>query len=375
MNQLFKQKTAGKPRILVAPLDWGLGHATRSIPVIREFLAQGCEVYLAGTGKQAALLQAEFPGLTLIPLEGYNIKYARTVFGQVRVILFQIPKIIKTIRREHKWLLARSREFDFDAVISDNRYGLYHTSIPCVFITHQLAIKSRMGKWTERILQKRNYTYINHFTECWVPDDAGENNLAGELSHPLSKPAIPLKYLGSLSRFEIKGNDEKKNHLLVILSGPEPQRTMLEEKIINGISHYNYTATIVRGLPEAESIIPSTEMLKFYNHLPAEDLNKAMMEAEYVIGRSGYSSIMDIVALQKKSILIPTPGQPEQEYLGKYLAKKNLVVCVEQDGFILDEALEIAQNTRYLFPGTGRNNLLKKIVEQFLRQFCPVDLG
>ena len=375
MNQPPKEKTQGKPRILVAPLDWGLGHATRCIPIIRELLAQGCEVWLAGEGAQEQLLIAEFPKIPFLNLPGYRISYSKTARGLIWKMIQQGPKMRRAIEAEHSWLKKIVDEYRIDAIISDNRYGLYHASVPSVFITHQLTIKSPFSKWTETILRKRNYKYINHFTECWIPDAEGENNLAGELSHPEKKPVAPVRYIGLLSRFVKKEIIERKNHLVVILSGPEPQRTLLEEKIINDISHYNGTAIIVRGLPGSSSLIPSTNMIQFYNHLSADELNKAMQEAEYVISRSGYSTVMDVMALQKKSILIPTPGQTEQEYLGSYLMEKGIAICAEQKDFSLNNLLATTRGFNFNLPVIDNDSLLKKTIETFLHQSCLPALG
>jgi UDP-N-acetylglucosamine transferase subunit ALG13 len=392
MNKAFTEKTIEKPyqngrqaRILVAPLDWGLGHATRCIPIIRELLTQGCVVWLAGEGAQKELLTAEFPELPFLDLPGYRIRYAKTAGGLVWKMIQQGPKMQKAIRFENRWLKKVVAEHGFDFIISDNRYGLYHNSVHSVFITHQLLIKSSVGKWIEKYLQKRNYNYINRFSECWVPDTASENNLAGELSHPDSKPNIPIRYVGLLSRFTKKESfnpstslgisTEKKNHLLIILSGPEPQRSILEEKIINEISHYNYTATIVRGLPGSAAVIPSTNMIKFYNHLSAEALNGEMCAAEYVISRSGYSTVMDIATLQKKNILIPTPGQTEQEYLGIYLQKKGMAVTISQHDFTIEKALVIASAYPYQISAIANEQLLTKTIQQLLYQSEKPDLG
>jgi uncharacterized protein (TIGR00661 family) len=372
MNQFFEENPPDKPlglrkiRILVAPLDWGLGHATRCIPVIRELLDQGIEVWLAGEDIQEKLLKIEFPTLPFLSLQGYRVRYARSGIGLLKNIFFQIPKILSAIKKENDWLKKMADEHGFDAVIADNRYGLYHSIIPSVFITHQLIIKSLLGRWTERILQKRNYRFINRFSECWVPDVSGGNNLAGELSHPGKTPAIPLHYIGKLSRFEIKNIKEEKNHLLVILSGPEPQKNILENKIINEIAKYAGTATIVRGLPGEEFLIPSTNMIKFYNHLSAEEFNKEMMKAEYIISRSGYSTIMDLVKLQKKSILIPTPGQTEQEYLANYLSQKQIAYCVSQKEFSLASALQKAKQFSYCLPSYNNKQTLEKVISNFI---------
>jgi len=330
INQIIGEnvKLSRKYRILVAPLDWGLGHATRCIPIIRELIAQGCEVWLAGEGVQGALLKAEFPNLPFLPLQGYRVQYSKSSKWFFLKIMSQLPKIVFSIKKEHKWLKKQVKRHHFDGILADNRFGLYHSKVPGIFITHQLTIKSPLGKWSEKILQRLNYRYINRFKECWVPDHGGENNLAGELSHPEKKPSIPVRYLGLLSRFKETGPGEREGHLLFILSGPEPQRTILEDKIVNEMSHYSGTATIIRGLPSSLSIIPSTGMIKFYNHLPADELNEEMEKADWVISRCGYSTVMDIVKMRKKSILIPTPGQTEQEYLAKYALKKEITAFI-----------------------------------------------
>ncbi len=346
-------------KLLVAPLDWGLGHATRCVPVIRQLINNDCEVWLASEGAQEKLLREEFPSLPFLPLRGYRIKYAKT--GLTGKLLLQIPSLLRSIKEENHWLKEQVSKHQFEAVISDNRYGLYHEKIFSVFITHQLCIKSSLGKWSERFLQKWNYKLIDRFDECWIPDEEGKNNLAGELSHPVTLPAIPVKYIGALSRFvrqdspkesfvtfgEIKNIQEVKNHLFIILSGPEPQRTILENKIIDQIVSYNGTATIARGLPAEKNIIPSTNTIHFYNHLSSGEFNNEMLKAEFIISRSGYSTVMDIAALQKKSILIPTAGQTEQEYLADYLMKKHFAFCVKQNDLSLLKNIEAARNFEY----------------------------
>jgi uncharacterized protein (TIGR00661 family) len=360
-NQDYTRKEGGKPRILLAPLDWGLGHTTRCIPVIYELLAQNADVWLAGERAQEALFSKEFPLLPFLTLEGYRVKYGSSSTGLIRTLFFQVPRLLRIIKKENQWLDKVVKEHQFDAVISDNRFGLYHSSIPSVFITHQLFIKSPMGKWAASFLQRKNYKFINHFTQCWVPDYEGSINLAGELSHPEKKPRIPLHYIGPLSRLRKIGEAEKKGHLFISLSGPEPQRTLLENMIIDQVSHYNDTATIVRGLPAQVSIIPSTNDIQFYNHLPAAEYNKEIEKAEYVISRSGYSTIMDLTALGKKSILIPTPGQTEQEYLGELLMQQKKAYCISQDKFSLPGALQAAEQFKYASWSTSKPGLAETI--------------
>ena len=365
INQEKKGKTHGKPRVLVAPLDWGLGHATRCIPIIKELQDQGCEVWVGAEGGTAKILQTEFPDLNFLELPGYRISYSDSARGFLFRIVRQIPKIRAAITQEYKWLKKQLELYDFDAVISDNRFGLYTKNVPCIFITHQLTIKSPLGKWSERVLQRWNYKYINRFSECWVPDLPDDYNIAGQLSHPAKKPVVSIRYTGLLSRFEKKNENENKGYIVIILSGPEPQRSILEDKLIDELIRYNGTADVIRGLPSSLMILPSTNDIRFYNHLPAHELNKKILEAEFVISRTGYSTVMDIIQLQKKSILLPTPGQTEQEYLARYLQQKKIAFCLQQNDFSLIPALERARNFPYHFI-TPDNNLLKKAVQALI---------
>ena len=364
-----KTRPAGeKPRILVAPLDWGLGHATRCIPLIRELLAQGAEVWLAGEGAQEELLRAEFPGLPFLPLPGYRIRYAKTAAGLPWKMLRQTLQLRRAIRSERQWLKTQVEAQQFTAVISDNRYGLCHDQIPSYFITHQLRIKSPAGPWTERLLQQKNYRYINRFTECWIPDLPGAGNLAGELAHPALMPTVPVQYLGWLTRFSGSPSPVKKGHLLILLSGPEPQRSIWEDQLVKEIGHYNGTATFVRGLPGHRALIPSTGMLQFYNHLGAAELEAEMKKAEWVICRSGYSTIMDAAVLQKKCIYVPTPGQTEQQYLGLRLQEQGIALCFSQRNFTLKKALEAAATFPFSPYPVSTHNALRKLVQGLLAQ-------
>lgn len=368
MNYPPPAKEPGQIRVLVAPLDWGLGHTTRCIPVIYELLRQGVEVWLAGEGDQKILLNREFTNLPFLHLPGYRVKYAGSRLGLLVSLVLRTPTLLRKIKRENAWLKKTVEEYQFDAIIADNRFGLYHPHIPCIFITHQLNIKSPLGKWTEWLLQKINYRFINRFTECWIPDEKNENGLAGELSHPSKLPSIPCHYLGLLSRLKRNNIPEKKGHLFISLSGPEPQRTILENIIINDIGNYKGTATIVRGLPGNARLIPSSNNIRFYNHLPTEEYNKEMEMAEYVISRSGYSTVMDIVSLRKKSILVPTPGQTEQEYLAKYLVGKNIALFINQQKFSLNEVLQIVQTFEFSLIDTEARIVLNTVISSLLKK-------
>lgn len=354
-------------KILIVPLDWGLGHATRDIPLIREMLNAGCQVFIAAEGKHAALLQQEFPQLTVLPLPGYRIQYAQKgqFFGLK--IIQQIPKIYRAIQYEQRWLKKIVAEYQINAVISDNRFGLYHKNIPTVFITHQLLIKTPFGGWIERTLQKINYRFINKYSACWIPDFAGNNNLSGELAHPAQLPAHTT-YIGCLSRFEQKAGVEKKYDLLVLISGPEPQRSNLEKMILDQIKSLSITALIVSGKPDTpqhEEVAPGVTQI---NHLNASELNDAMLASDMVLSRSGYTTLMDLAKLNKKAILIPTPGQSEQVYLGDFLMEKGYFYSLPQERFNLKTALDEA--SRFPFRSFHHDqdmNQYKQVVQQFIQ--------
>lgn len=335
-------------KILIAPLDWGLGHATRCIPIIRALVANGYEVIAAAEGAQAHLLQTEFPSMQILPLAGYRVRYSRSKWGLAFTLMAQLPRLRRVIKEEHQWLDTIIDEHHIDLVISDNRYGLFSTKVPCIFITHQLTIKAPFA-WIERILQRINYNYINKYNSCWVPDVAGELNAAGVLSHPAILPRIKVHYIGLLSRFQLQPV-EKKYDYCILLSGPEPQRTLLENTLLEGLSKTEGKILFVRGKPGNKEIPNTAPHIEIKNHLPGSELAQALMQSEYIISRSGYTTVMELLSLQKKSILIPTPGQTEQEYLAKKLQSDQICMRVEQDELDCVSDLIKAKTFAYQFP-------------------------
>ena len=344
--------------VLVAPLDWGLGHATRCIPIVNELLAQGFKVSIAASGAIEILLKKEFPQLNFLPLFGYNVSYSKSNIGFLWKMMLQIPSINKTIKRENAWLQNIIKEHKIDIVISDNRFGMYNKNVKCIFITHQLNIQTG-NRFTNKIAQIINYKYINKFNACWVPDVAGENNLAGVLSHPKKMPTTPIKYIGSLSRFT-KTVVEKNIDIAVILSGPEPQRTIFENIILQQTANSTLNIKIVRGLPSAENdLVAENKNISIENHLQKNALGLLIQSAKVVISRSGYSTVMDMAALQQAAIYVPTPGQTEQEYLAKYLAEKKYCMATTQAEFDFEKEIKKMEGIVLNKYPTSNNDLLK----------------
>ena len=321
-----------KKRILVAPLDWGIGHATRCIPIIKALIAHNYEVVIAADDRPLHLLTTEFKELEAIRLPGYNIKYP-TYLPMSLSMLLQSPKILLGIKKEKIALEEIIKDYNIDGVISDNRFGLSTKKVPCTFITHQLQIQS---PYFTAAIQQFNYNYINRFNACWVMDDEKEN-LAGSLSKPEILPDNTI-YIGMQSRFE-KREVEKKYEFLGIVSGPEPQRSILEKGLIKALQGRKGNSLIVLGKTEL-SKSEQIGNLAIRSHLNAENLNTAILQAELIICRPGYSTIMDLAKLGEKAIFIPTPGQTEQEYLAEYFMEKGICFAQKQNDFNLQTAID-----------------------------------
>jgi len=325
-------------KILISPLDWGLGHATRCIPIIRYLLEKKCEVLIGADGRPFQLLKKEFPTLEFIRMPGYEIYYPENGSMPLKIAA-QIPKIVFRIRREHRHLRQLIVDKKIDAVISDNRFGLWSRKIPCVFITHQIMVKSPFG---EAFIHRLNKKHISNFSECWIPDSEGENNLSGDLAHGYSLPEN-AKYIGMLSRFtntDTRFLTKAPNDILVILSGPEPQRTVFENKILEQVSSLKGKTLIVRGITENSERKKISDNIEMVSYQTSAELEKEISSAKIVLSRPGYSTIMDLTVFGKKAIFVPTPGQTEQEYLAELLMKRKIAYSVSQKNFDLQIALK-----------------------------------
>jgi uncharacterized protein (TIGR00661 family) len=360
-----KDKIGNGLHILVVPLDWGLGHATRCIPIIYSLIQCGATVFLAGENNIETLYSQEFPNLSFLPLKGYRIKYSKSKNSFLLKLLSQLPYIKRTLQHEHLWLQNVVNTHKIDAVISDNRPGLYHATIPTVYITHQLYIETGR-KWLNRMAQQVHYHFINRFNQCWVPDTPGKTNLAGKLSHTNILPKVPVKYLGVLSRFK-KSSLPVIHDIMVVLSGPEPQRSIFEKILLRQLGQYKGSVVFVQGLPSGSTLVSNNKNLAIYPHLPAEKMAAQIQQSVIVLARAGYSTVMDLYILGQKAILVPTPGQAEQEYLATYLKEKELFYTCDQDRFILEVALEEA-NKFYKKSIISPDSMDETVIETWLSE-------
>ncbi len=327
-----------KKRILVAPLNWGIGHATRCIPIINALLENNYEPIIASDGASLELLRKEFPKLIFLPLTGYNIKYAKNSRFFKWVLFKQSKKIYKAIIAEKKQIDRIVDEFNLSGIISDNRFGVRSDRVPSVFITHQLHVLSgNTSKATSKVHQQ----FLKKFDTVWVPDFEKEPNLSGKLGHLFSKEKeLKAIYIGPLSRM-VKKTVEKKYDIMVLLSGPEPQRQLLEEKLLKELKDYEGEILFVKGKIETKQTTLKVNQFTIYNFMTSHDLEVAINSSKLIISRSGYTTIMDLAALEKQVFFIPTPGQSEQEYLAESLLLKGIAPYCKQNHFNLEKLKQI----------------------------------
>lgn len=301
--------------ILFCVLNWGLGHATRSIPIIRMLLSRGFDVTLASDGRAEALLRAEFPHLIIHSLPSYDVRYAfKSMFFNM---LYQWPKVMLSIIQEYFSVKRLNKLHHYDAIISDNRYGCFQRKTRSVCITHQinpmtsLWLTDRLGKWISHLL-------LSNFHIVWIPDDPDLGCLAGPM---VDQPPKHSKFIGFISRFTPNyghADTKAKTDITIILSGPEPLRTDFELKVMAQMAHFNGTWVLVRGKTEGQmtwqQLSPAARSI---DYLTSQELEKLIKSSKFIVSRSGYTSLMDYLVVGSKALVVPTPGQYEQEYLAK----------------------------------------------------------
>jgi len=323
-----------QPHILYTVLNWGLGHATRSIPVIKELLQQNVKVSLAGEGDSLYLLRSEFPFLDHYVIKGVDVRYPKHVPLAVAMLL-QSFQIHSAIQREHRQFTELVKKIKPDAIISDNRYGAYADGIPSVLICHQLQLKApALLRFTEPLLFRFNSIFLKPFSEIWVPDTEGSENLTGDLSHAQTAlRTIKPVFIGPLSRLKDASisDTHKRYDIFVTFSGPEPQRSIFEEQLLLQLKDIPGTVLMATGQPQEKSgrTIGNIEIVPY---LTPGELKFHFTHSTYIICRAGHSTLMDLCAFQRSAIVIPTPGQTEQEYLAQLHSKAgNLISCSQNN--------------------------------------------
>lgn len=326
-----------KKKILIAPLNWGIGHATRCIPIINWLIDYNFEPIIASDGDALHLLKKEFPELKHETLPSYDIEYTKKGANLKWKLLAQTPKVIKAKKAEKKATATLVEKHKLSGIISDNRFGVRHNSIPSVFITHQLNVLS--GN-TSQLSSKLHQSLMTKFNAIWVPDFKNEPSLSGKLGHTNEIDSSKITYLGPLSRLS-KAECEIKYDIMVLISGPEPQRSLLIEKLFKELKHYNGNIIFIKGIIEPEQTCETFGQFTVYNFMTSKALEKTINSSNLIICRSGYTTVMDLTKLGKKAFFIPTPGQFEQEYLANYFETLKLAPTCSQEEFTVDKLKSI----------------------------------
>lgn len=366
-------------KVLVAPLDWGLGHATRCVPVIREFLRKGAEVEIAVVKANAAFFREIFPEVRQRIAPGYNIVYPRHGFNMAFWLLKKTSHLNAIIRYEHRYAEEMVERHGYDIIVSDNRFGFYSKKAHSVYMTHQRRIAFPAAfSVLEGIGIRWHNAVMKHFDEVWVPDEERFLGYAGSLSHVDGCP-VPLRYVGLLSRFAdfdagkesdcgsatIKEDGRTGQNVLAVISGVEPARTQFEVELRDFLSQIPGNHVMVLGKPQKGTQSWTEGNIEFHNHLPTDEFARAVKSADWVISRGGYSTIMDMAFLGARCIFVPTPGQYEQVSLAKELAASGYVVHIPAQDLSV-KSLKKAFQARVALPKPPHENKLRDAVDELL---------
>ena len=305
---------------LICVLDWGLGHASRSLALAARLEAAGQRVSWASSGPAAELLRRELPGRTVHELPPYVVRYPTG--NMVWNVATQLPRWLSTIRAEHRTLARLADRLRPDRIISDSRFGCYHPEVTSVFLTHQLHPITGFppAEW----LYRRYLTA--HYREFWVPDEPAPDRTRGLLSGQLSATAgyPEVTFLGPLSKLGSCGRaqSDERFDVLLLLSGPEPARTKFEAGQIARFAATNQRVALVRGLPAHTAAPAIPDHWSLWNYAGSGQLRNLILSSDRIVCRPGYSTLMDLHQLGRldRSVeLHPTPGQTEQLYLSGWV--------------------------------------------------------
>jgi hypothetical protein len=320
--------------ILICPLEWGLGHAGRMIPLAEKLRVMGNNIFIGAGKEHLSLFRNELPGLTYINFPGFKPGYSR-LLPQYLALLFRTPVLIYYIMLEHFRLKKIIHENAIDIVISDNRFGLWNRKVKTVYVTHMPVIPfPKQFFFLEFIGIILHRTVMKKYSFCFIPDLPGDLNLSGRLSHGVKLPRN-ARYIGLLSRFTGLNSSRDNNpagfeHHTILLSGPEPQREILKQKLTGIFKGKDVPVIILEGKPGDSIEMVRTDNIISYNHLPSRAIKEVIIGSRSIVTRSGYTTIMELISLNCNALLIPTPGQTEQEYLASYLSEKGWFTTISQ---------------------------------------------
>lgn len=347
-------------KILVAPLDWGLGHATRCVPIVKEFLRQGAEVELAVVKANAGFFREVFPELRQRVAPGYNVVYPKYGFNMALWLLKNSAHLNAVMRYEKRYAEEMVERHGYDVLFSDNRFAFFSKKAYSVYMTHQrrIAFPPALAAF-EGVGIRWHRARMKNFDEVWVPDVETAPGYAGALSH---LPALrgerisfgvggapAVRFVGPLSRFDapcsgasrVAGSlNAGKYRVVAVISGVEPARTQFENRLRDILRDVPGEHLMILGKPQAPRRHWTEGNIEFVTHLPTGDFARAVRDADWVISRGGYSTVMDMAYLGAKCIFVPTPGQYEQVVLARDLATAGYAVNIPANRLSVESLLD-----------------------------------
>lgn len=331
-----------KYNILIAVLNWGLGHATRMVPLIDLLMQRGVRVTLASSGVAGNFLKLRYPELAYYELPDYQIRYARKG-SMAMAIMRNWPSIAAGMKAGKERVAEIARKEHIDVLISDNRYGCFLKEVKSVLITHQVCPLAPGGfALLQPCIHWQIRKLIHQFDECWIPDTA-ERPLSGRLSDP-SRLKLSVRFLGMMSRFGNRlEHTDKKYDWLAIISGPEPQRSILQKRFVDACVRGKKCGAVLAGKPGTHEFMERG--IRIIPHLPDEEFLRVISESRNVLMRPGYSSLMDLLNIGSGALLVPTPGQTEQLYLAGRMQRHHQFAVQSQSNLDLMAAEEKLANT------------------------------
>lgn len=339
-------------KVLVAVLDWGLGHATRMVPVIDVLAKSGLNIIIASSGHSLGYLRARYPLLQTLELPSKKVTYSR--YGAGWALAKRVIQQPRLNRIQENWTREVVKKHGVNGVISDNVYGAVSNQVPCVIVTHQLGLMAPVFK---SAFDKKLAAWLDRFAEVWIPDLPGTDSLAGKMTENVFV-TTRRRYVGRLSRLEELPAQNKAYDMLALVSGPEPQRTAMENIALEYFEKCSGKKQLIRGASDLPGLDVDGKNVEIKDFLDGVQLSETIQRSKMVICRSGFSTLCDLMALNARAELIPTPQQPEQEYLSERCREKGWFSTLTSHG-------GNSQAVRKPFP-PNESVLLEKAVKQFI---------
>lgn len=367
-------------KVLVAPLDWGLGHATRCAPIIQAFIEKGCEVEVAVVKGNAQILREMFPNVRQRLCPSYNVVYPKHGYNMGFWLLKNSVHLNKVVRAERRFVEEMVRLHGYDIIVSDNRFAFYSNKAYSIYMTHQRRIAfPKAFRMFESIGKVWHATVMSRYDEIWVPDIPEKPGYAGSLSHT-GICSRPLRFVGALSRFMLpmigkktkaapKADVAKDLKIVAVISGVEPARSRFEAKLRYVLAQIPGKHVMILGKPTAGQKTWREGNITFYTHLPSDEFAQTVSRAEWVLSRGGYSTVMDMAVLGAKCIFVPTPGQYEQIILARELSAAGYAASISEDRLGVDIVMDmLSRENVEVLPKVADAELLCSAVSDVLRK-------